>query len=425
MEHLISIEGEQAVLGCLLDPEYEKEIIVNEYYFYNPNNREIFKAIKSVDGEVNIITVAEQLDKKLDLVGGISYLTELLDCKMSQIETIVNILKDKMIAREAHRTLQELESQLSSDITSTPAEIALRGSDKLREIGLNFDNKTVTRDFIDCLKDSVIRIDERHRRGDSITGLPIGFEEFDEKTCGFQNGEFVIIAARPGMGKTALALNMVDHLSGKDKKGVVFSLEMSSADLVTRMISSKGSIHGLNLKSGNLDDNEWVMLNSAVNRMRDYNVKICDDYGMTISDMRRELSKIDEVDYILIDYLQLIEAEGGENKTNQIGEISRKLKLLAKEYDCPVFVLSQLNREVEKRQNKRPFNSDLRDSGSLEQDADVIVFIYRDEYYNDDTQEKGVAELIIGKCRNGEIGTVKVNFQGTYSRFTEIDKYNY
>ena len=418
MDYLISDEGEQAILGCLLDGVEITALHVD--YFDSAINREIFKAVQSIEGDINIITVAEKLDNKLDFCGGIDYLSNLIENRTFQYETIVDILKDKMIARKAHRALQETNKQLESDIASTPSEIALRASDKLKEIGLNFSKGTSTKEWVECLKSSVERIDERFKSGETITGLPIGFEDFDKKTCGFQNGEFIIVAARPGMGKTALVLNMVEHLACKGKEGIIFSLEMSSDDLATRMISAKGSIQGNNLKSGSLTDEEWTKLHSSINMMREHKIKICDDYGMTISDMRRELSKLESVDYIAIDYLQLIEPEGGENKTNQVGEISRKLKLMAKEFDCPVFVLSQLNREVEKRQNKRPMNSDLRDSGSLEQDADVIVFIYRDDYYNEDSADAGTAELIIGKARNGEIGTVKVNFQGMYSRFTEI-----
>ena len=270
-------------------------------------------------------------------------------------------------------------------------------------------------------------IDTLFNSDEAITGISTGFTDLDEKTSGLQPSDLIIVAGRPSMGKTTFAMNLVENaLMRSDKVILVYSLEMPAESLVMRMLSSLGRIDQTKVRSGRLDEDDWPRLTSAVNLLQERKLFIDDSAGISPSDMRARTRRLarehGDIGLIMVDYLQLMQlgGSGGENRTNEISEISRSLKALAKEFNCPVVALSQLNRSLEQRPNKRPINSDLRESGAIEQDADVIMFVYRDEVYHPETEYKGVAEVIIGKQRNGPIGTVRLAFQGKFTRFDNL-----
>ena len=276
------------------------------------------------------------------------------------------------------------------------------------------------------LKEAISRIDELFNNDADITGLSTGFTELDEKTSGWQKGDLIIVAGRPSMGKTSFAMNMVEHaVLHQDKPVLVFSLEMPANQLMIRMMSSLGKIDQTRMRTGKLSEDDWPRLSSAASRLKDRPLYIDDRAGITpmmLKNQVRQLSREHgEPGLIMVDYLQLMSGSiPTENRTNEISQISRELKTIAREFNCPVIALSQLSRNLEQRPNKRPINSDLRESGAIEQDADVIAFIYRDEIYNEQSEDKGIAEIILGKQRNGPIGTSKLAFLGKYTRFENL-----
>jgi len=276
------------------------------------------------------------------------------------------------------------------------------------------------------LRKTLARIDELSGMDSNLTGLSTGFEKLDEMTSGLQNGDLTIVAARPSMGKTAFAMNLVEAgIMFSDKPVIVFSLEMPSEQLIQRMLSSLGRINQTRVRTGNLQQDDWQRLTNAVNKIHDRPLFIDDTAGLSPSEMRSRTRRVarehGSPGLIMVDYLQLMSIKGyTEGRTNEISEISRALKGIAKEFDCPVVALSQLNRSLEQRPNKRPVNSDLRESGAIEQDADIIAFIYRDVVYNPETTDQNVAEIIIGKQRNGPIGTCYLSFLGEYTRFENL-----
>jgi replicative DNA helicase len=272
------------------------------------------------------------------------------------------------------------------------------------------------------LKKTVDRIDELYQSGDTFTGIPSGFTDFDAMTSGLQPADLVIVAGRPSMGKTTFSMNMAENAAIGAGVGVaVFSMEMPAESLTLRMLSSLGRINQTKVRSGQLDEDDWPRLTSAVSILNEAKIFIDDTPALSPTEMRarvRRLKRKHDIGLIVVDYLQLMQVKGGsENRVNEISEISRGLKALAKEMNVPVVALSQLNRGLEQRPNKRPVMSDLRESGAIEQDADLIVFIYRDEVYNEDSPDKGTAEVIIGKHRNGPLGTARLTFIGQYTRF--------
>ena len=276
------------------------------------------------------------------------------------------------------------------------------------------------------LKKAVDRIDELYKHKGSLTGLTTGFEELDKITSGLQPSDMVVIAARPSMGKTTFAMNLCENVAIKGGKPVlVFSMEMPADAIVMRMLSSLGRINQSSIRSGNLDKDDWPRITSAIHMLSEQKIYIDDTAALSPLEMRARARRVarecgGELGLIMVDYLQLMQVPGVENRVNEISEISRNLTGLAKEMNCPVLALSQLNRSLEQRPNKRPVMSDLRESGAIEQDADLIVFLYRDEVYNKETNEKGVAEIILGKHRNGPIGTVRLAFRGEFLRFDDL-----
>lgn len=431
-----SVEAEQSVLGGLMQDAANFDAVseqVSESDFFKSAHRKIFTAIHQLmekDQPIDVITVSEYLAQtdELDAVGGLDYLSDLA----TNVPSAANVAAYARIIRE-RSTFRQLISA-ATEISRASFNPAGLGSDDLlqlaekrvMEIAEERPKQGGFAGINDLLKKTADKIDELFQSDSDITGLSTGLSDLNERTSGWQNGELIILAARPSMGKTALALNFVEAaLFSQAKPVLVFSLEMPADSLIMRMLSSVGRIDQGNLRNGALLDEDWPKLQSAFAKLKDKKLFIDDTAGLSPAEIRARIRRLErehgEPGLIMIDYLQLMQVPGNsEGRTQEISEISRSLKALAKEYDCPVIALSQLNRGVEQRPNKRPMNSDLRESGAIEQDADVILFIYRDEYYNEDSNEKGVAELIIGKQRNGEVGTCRAAFLGKFTRFDNL-----
>lgn len=431
-----SIEAEQSVLGGLmLDAANFDGVaeVVSDGDFYKAGHRQVFAVMMALlesEQPIDVITVAEELNRRgeLDAVGGLSYLTEMA----SNVAGSANLAAYAQIVRE-RSTLRQLISA-ATDIAKSSLNPGVLGADELLQLAEKrvleiAEERPKEGGFSDVnvlLKAAVEKIDELFRSDSDLTGLSTGLTDLNEKTAGWQPGELIVLAARPSMGKTALALNFVEAaIMGQSKPVLVFSLEMPADALVMRMLSSIGRIDQGNIRSGKLTEDDWPKLEAAARKLKDKPLFIDDTAGLTPSELRARIRRLTREHgnpgMIMVDYLQLMHVAGStEGRTQEISEISRSMKALAKEYDCPVICLSQLNRGVESRPNKRPMNSDLRESGAIEQDADVILFIYRDDYYNEESPDKGIAELIIGKQRNGEIGTCRVAFVGKYTRFENL-----
>lgn len=431
-----SIEAEQAVLGGLMLDNKRLDAVlevISEVDFYREDHRQIFKMMQILQENaqpLDVITLSEELHRhdQLERVGGLAYLVEMANNTPSaaNIVAYARIVRERSTLRQLIAAAQEISkssynpSGLDSDDLLQLAEkrVAEIAEDRPKEGGLVGVN--------DLLKVTVQRIDELFRSGSDITGVPSGIADLDQRTSGWQPGELIILAARPSMGKTALALNFVESaMFSQNRPVLVFSMEMPSAAMIMRMMSSVGRIDQGRMRNGKLTEEDWPKLSSAVAKMKDKLLFIDDTPGLSPQELRARVRRIarehGNPGMIMVDYLQLMQIAGSsEGRTQEISEISRSLKAIAKEFDCPLIALSQLNRGVEQRPNKRPMNSDLRESGAIEQDADVILFIYRDEYYNEDSPDKGIAELIIGKQRNGEIGTCRAAFIGKYTRFDNL-----
>ncbi|WP_052481349.1 replicative DNA helicase [Gilvimarinus agarilyticus] len=431
-----SVEAEQSVLGGLMLDNSRLDAVLeiaSEVDFYREDHRLILKMMMELqeDGQpLDAVTLSEALERhgELENAGGLGYLVELAANTPSaaNITAYARIVRERSTLRQLIVAAQEISQSsfnpagLDSDDLLQMAEkrVAQIAEDRPKDGGL--------REVNGLLKETVERIDELFRSGDDVTGVTTGLTDLDGKTSGWQPGELIILAARPSMGKTALALNFVEAaIFTQPKPVLVFSMEMPSAALVMRMMSSIGRIDQGHMRNGKLTEEDWPKLSAAVSKMKDKLLFIDDTPGLTPQEMRARTRRVarehGNPGMIMVDYLQLMQVAGAsEGRTQEISEISRALKALAKEFECPVIALSQLNRSVEQRPNKRPMNSDLRESGAIEQDADVILFIYRDEYYNEDSAEKGVSELIVGKQRNGEVGTVRAAFVGKYTRFDNL-----
>ncbi len=431
-----SIEAEQSVLGGLmLDASHFDAVaeVVGSADFYKATHRQVFTVMADLlehEQPIDVITVSEELSRRgeLQAVGGLSYLTELA----SNVAGSTNIPAYARIVRE-RSTLRQLISATTEIARASYNPGALGADDllqmaekKLLEISEDRPKEGGFSDVNALLRAAVQRIDVLFRSDSDLTGVSTGLTELNQRTAGWQPGELIILAARPSMGKTALALNFVETaLFTQNKPVLVFSLEMPADSLIMRMLSSVGRIDQGNIRTGKLTEEDWPKLEAAARKLKDKRLYIDDTAGLTPHEVRSRVRKVTREQgkpaLIMVDYLQLMHVAGStEGRTQEISEISRSMKALAKEYECPVICLSQLNRGVESRPNKRPMNSDLRESGAIEQDADVILFIYRDEYYNEESQDKGIAELIIGKQRNGEIGTCRAAFVGKYTRFENL-----
>ena len=428
-----SVEAEQSLLGGLLiDGRAWDDVadIVTDDDFYRNDHRLIFAAIRNLSGEgapVDAVTIGEYLSRhaKLDEIGGMAYLGDLVSntSGASNIKSYAGIIRERSILRQLVQVSTDIGSFAFNTEGRSSAEILDIAEQKVFDIAEQGarGNKGY-RPIKDLLGAVTERIDMLYHNDSACTGLPTGFTDLDHKTSGLQPADLVIIAGRPSMGKTSFVMNLVEHAAIKSRQAVaVFSLEMPGEALVMRLLSSLGRIDQQKVRSGKLSDDDWPRLTSAMSLLGDAPIYIDDTPALSPSELRARARRIKRehgsLGLIVIDYLQLMQNPGSENRTNEISEISRGLKALAKELEVPVIALSQLNRGLEQRPNKRPIMSDLRESGAIEQDADLIAFIYRDEVYNEDSPDKGIAEIIIGKQRNGPIGTVRLTFLGQYTRF--------
>ncbi len=433
-----SLEAEQAVLGGLmLDNRRFDEVseMITAADFYRQDHRLIFGAAERLAGDsepLDVVTLAEFLERAGDIedAGGLSYLAELAEKTpgATNIKAYAQIVRERSVLRQL--------IDVSGGIVDSAFNPQGRNSDEIldeaeRNVFRIAESRTKAgsgpQAINPILTKALSRIEELFESGDTITGLTSGFKDLDEWTSGMQPSDLIIVAGRPSMGKTTFAMNIVENaLISSGEPILVFSMEMPADSLVMRMLSSLGRIDQSRMRSGRLEEDDWPRLTSAVSLLKDKPLYIDDTPGLSPTEMRSRARRIarendGKLSMIMVDYLQLMRVPGSnEGRTAEISEISRSLKGLAKELSCPVVALSQLNRSLEQRPNKRPVNSDLRESGAIEQDADVIMFVYRDEVYNEDTQDKGIAEIIIGKQRNGPIGTVRLAFLGKFTKFEDL-----
>ncbi|MGF1529342.1 MAG: replicative DNA helicase [Candidatus Competibacterales bacterium] len=429
-----SVEAEQAVLGGLMmDSGVWDQVVerVAEGDFYQSKHRLIFQGIQALavrQESCDVLTVIEWLKARdqLDAVGGAAYLALLARDTPTAANTAAyaDIVRERSVLRQ----LIQVGTDIANDCYHTQgrpsAELLDEAERRVFAIAEQGRHRQVSFTPInDLLTRAVERIDELFQRDSLITGLPTGWTDFDEKTAGLQSGDLIIVAGRPSMGKTSYALNIAENAAIQAGCPVaVFSMEMPGEQLAMRMMSSLGRIDQHRIRTGKLEDDDWPRLTSALSMLTEAKLFIDDSSALSPAEVRARARRLQrehgQLGLIIIDYIQLMHIPGrNENRATEVAEISRSLKGLAKELHVPVVALSQLNRSLEQRGDKRPIMSDLRESGGLEQDADVICFIYRDEVYNPESEDKGIAEIIIGKQRNGPIGTVRLTFLGQYLRF--------
>ncbi|MGI9299316.1 MAG: replicative DNA helicase [Luminiphilus sp.] len=436
-----SIEAERSVLGALLisaDSWDGVAEVVSAADFYRPQHRAIFRQIALLvdrSEPVDVITVADRLlaTGELDSAGGHPYLSELAEQTptASNVRAYAKAVRERSVLRQLITAAQDIasagfnpEGRSSEELVDEAERLIMQISEGGQKVG-------GPQAMGDLLSGALERIEELYNTGGDITGLTTGFIDLDRMTSGLQSSDLVIVAGRPSMGKTSFAMNLVENAAlSSDRPIMVFSMEMPAEQLVIRMLSSLGRIDQSRVRTGKLEQDDWPKLSSATEKLKDTQIFIDDTPALTPTDLRSRVRKLireqGDLGMIMVDYLQLMRVAGSnEGRTAEISEISRSLKAIAKEFRCPVVALSQLNRSLEQRPNKRPVNSDLRESGAIEQDADVIMFIYRDEVYNEDSLDKGVAEIIIGKQRNGPIGTCKLSFQGQFTRFENLARSSY
>ena len=436
-----SIEAERSVIGALLissDSWDGVAEVVAAADFYRPEHRAIFRQIALlVDrGEpVDVVTVSDRLlaTGELDAAGGHTYLAELAEQTptASNVRAYANAVRERSVLRQLINAAQDIasagfnpEGRSSEELVDEAERLIMQISDSGQKAG-------GPQGMEGLLKGAIDRIEELYNTGGDITGLTTGFIDLDRMTSGLQPSDLVIVAGRPSMGKTSFAMNLIENAAlASDRPLMVFSMEMPAEQLVIRMLSSLGRIDQGRVRTGKLEQDDWPKLASATEKLKGTQVFIDDTPALTPTELRSRVRKLvreqGDLGMIMVDYLQLMRVAGSnEGRTAEISEISRSLKAIAKEFKCPVVALSQLNRSLEQRPNKRPVNSDLRESGAIEQDADVIMFIYRDEVYNEDSPDKGVAEIIIGKQRNGPIGTCRLSFQGQFTRFENLARSDY
>ena len=431
-----SVEAEQSLLGGLLIDNSSWDNlggVLNDKDFYRPEHALIYKVIARLVGDnhpADVITVYDAVKSEQggDLVS-IDYLNSLAQNTPSaaNIKGYADIVRDRSILRRLIEVSDSIVNSAFVPEGRTVRTLLDEAESRILQIGEEGSRKADYLEIEPLLKAVVARIDELYNRqgGSDITGIATGFLDLDKQTSGLQKGDLVIVAGRPSMGKTSLALNMAENVALDTGLPVaVFSMEMASTQLTMRLLGSVGRLDQHKMRTGRLEDDDWERLTHALGKLNEAPIHIDEGAGLNSFDIRaraRRLSRqCGKLGLIVIDYLQLMSPPGGrqsENRATEISEMSRSLKALAKELDVPVVALSQLNRSVEQRPDKRPVMSDLRESGAIEQDADLILFIYRDEVYNPDTPDKGVAEIIIAKQRNGPIGRVRLTFLGEYTRF--------
>ena len=431
------IEAEQAILGSMLtdqDAVTDAIEILKPEDFYREDNKYIYQAISSLysRGEpVDIITVKDELTsmQKFEAVGGIEYLATLPDKVplVSNAEKYINIVEEKSILRKLIKTADEIQT-LGYEQTEEIDNIMDQAEKKIFDImqGKNQRGYTVIKDV---LVETFAELEKLYNQKEPITGVPTGFADLDYKTAGLHDSDLILIAARPAMGKSAFALNIATHAAINAKVPVaIFNLEMSKSQLVNRMLCSEAMVDSNKIRTGKIDEEDWMKLATALGPLSEAPIYIDDTPGISVSEIRAKCRKLKlekNIGLIVIDYLQLIQGSGKKNasREQEISEISRSLKILAKELNVPVVALSQLSRAAEARQDHRPMLSDLRESGAIEQDADIVLFLYRDDYYNQDSEKKNIAEIILAKHRAGSTGTIELLWMGNFTKFANLDKY--
>jgi len=431
-----SIEAEQSVLGGLMldNQAFDRvaELVVSQD-FYTRTHKLIFEAMEKLVEQsqpIDLITISESLEKndQLTTVGGFAYLAEIAKNTPSaaNIDAYAAIVRERAVVREMISVANEIAEAGFNPEGRDSHDLLDLAESKVFKIAEQRSKSTEGPQSIhSILEKTVDKIEELYQSPqDGVTGVSSGYHDLDQMTAGLQPSDLIIVAARPSMGKTTFAMNLAEHAAmTQDKPVLIYSLEMPSEQIMMRMLASLGRINQTKVRTGQLDDEDWARLSSTMGLLMEKGKMYIDDAsGLTPTDVRSRARRIARdhggISMIMVDYLQLMRVPSlSDNRTLEIAEISRSLKALAKELECPVIALSQLNRTLEQRADKRPVNSDLRESGSIEQDADLIMFIYRDEVYNDDSPDKGTAEIIIGKQRNGPIGKVRLTFQGQFSRF--------
>ena len=429
------IDAEQAVLGSMLtDKEAVNAAIesLKEDAFYRDDNRIIFQAIVNLYSKsepIDIITLKDELESmdKFEQVGGYEYLASLPDKvpTTANVQKYIKIVEEKSILRNLIKTANEI-IELGYDPTEDVEDIMDGAEKKIFDIMQSKNQKGYT-PIKDVLVESFTKLEELYNRKQHITGVPTGFAELDYKTAGLHGSELILVAARAAMGKTAFALNLATNAALRGNAPVaIFSLEMSKDQLVNRILCSEAMFDSNKVRTGKLDEDDWVKLAGAIGPLSEAEMYIDDTPGISVMEIRtkcRKLKMEKNIGLVVIDYLQLVQGnKRTASREQEISEISRSLKILAKEINVPVIALSQLSRAVEQRPDHRPMLSDLRESGAIEQDADIVMFLYRDDYYNKESEKKDIAEVIIAKQRGGQTGTVELLWMGNYTKFVNLER---
>ena len=430
-------EAEQAVLGSMLT---DKDAVIlaietlKEEDFYREDNKSIYAAMLNLYNRaepIDIITVKEELISigKFETVGGIEYLAELPEKvpTTANVDKYIKIVEEKAILRSLIKVSNEIIT-LGYDQTQEVETIMDEAEKKVFNVMQNRNQKGYTH-IKDILIDAFAELEQLYNNKQQVTGVPTGFIELDYKTSGLHDSELIILAARPAMGKSAFALNIATHAALRANTPVaIFSLEMSKEQMTNRILCSEAMIDSNKLRTGKIEEDDWVKLVETLGPLSEAEIYIDDTPGISITEIRAKCRKLKlekNIGMVIIDYLQLVQGTGNKrvgNREQEISEISRSLKILAKEINVPVIALSQLSRAAEQRPDHRPLLSDLRESGSIEQDADIVTFLYRDDYYNPDSENKNIAEVIIAKNRSGSTGTVELLWLGSYTKFANIEK---
>ena len=431
------VEAEQAVIGSMLtDREAVSSAVevLKPEDFYREDNRTIYTAIMNLYNRsepIDIITLKSELSGmgKLDAVGGLEYIAELPEKvpTTSNVEQYIKIVEEKSILRNLIKTANDIIN-LGYDPTQEVEAIIDNSEKKIFEV-MQRKNQKGYSSIKDILVDTFTELEELYNRKQHVTGVPTGFADLDYRTAGLHKSDLILVAARPAMGKSAFALNIATNAAVRANVPVaVFSLEMSKEQMVNRILCSEAMEDIKKLITGTLEDEDWAKLAEASGILSESQIYIDDTPGISIMEIRAKCRKMKlekNIGLVVIDYLQLVQGSGkrGASREQEIAEISRSLKILAKEIEVPVIALSQLSRAPEQRPDHRPMLSDLRESGSIEQDADIVMFLYRDDYYNEDSEKKNIAEVILAKHRSGSTGTVELLWLGNYTKFANIDKY--
>ena len=431
------IDAEQAVIGSMLtdkDAVIDAIEILKPDDFYRQDNKTIYEAIFNLYNRaepIDIITVKSELVSigKFEAIGGLEYLASLPDKvpTTANVEKYIRIVEEKAVLRNLIKAANEL-IDLGYAQTEEIDAIMDQAEKRIFEISQGKNQKGYSA-IKDVLVESFSEIEKLYNQKESITGIPTGFADLDYKTAGLHNSDLVLVAARPAMGKSAFALNIATNAAVQAKVPVIiFNLEMSKSQLVNRILCSEAMVDSNKIRTGKIEEDDWVKLATALGPLSEAPIYIDDTPGITVTEIRAKCRKLKlekNIGLIVIDYLQLIQGSGKRNSSREqeISEISRSLKILAKELDVPVIALSQLSRAAEQRADHRPMLSDLRESGAIEQDADIVMFLYRDDYYNPDSEKKNIAEVIMAKHRAGSTGTVELLWLGNYTKFVNIEKY--